>query len=83
MKKQRKDSLVEFSIRFLNLLHGGFFPPVPEVQVPGVEQADTTEGDQEADTEICGIKGGYGNIFRQLQRVSGRHALPPGTHRHI
>ena len=48
-----QDCLAEFRVRLLNLLHGGFFPPVPEVQVPGVEKAQAEEIHQETDARTA------------------------------
>ena len=73
----------EFRVRFLNFLHGGFFPPVPEIQVSGMEEAQAEEIHQEADAQVRGIKGGDGHFVRKPDGIPGRHALPAGADRHI
>ena len=79
----RLDGLAEFLVRFLDLLFGGFFPPVPEIQVSGMEEAQAEEIHQEADAQVRGIKGGDGHFVRKPDGIPGRHALPAGADRHI
>ena len=80
---KRFDGLAELSVRFFDLLHGGFFPPVPEIQVPRVEDPDTAELRQKTDAKVCGIKSGYSKLIRQLQGVPRCHPLAAGAHGHI
>ena len=80
---KRFDRLPEFSVRLFNFLHGGFIPPVPEVQVSRVEKPDAAEIGQETDAEIGGIKRGDRKLVRQLQRIAGGHSFAPGPHRHV
>ena len=50
--------LAEFGIRLLNILHGGFLPPVPEIQVSGMEDAQAVEIDKKTDAQVGGVKCG-------------------------
>ena len=80
---QRNDGLLEVLIRLFDLLEGGFLPPMPEVQVTGVEELDALQVHQKGHTQVGGLKGADLHVFAHGVAVAGRHALAAGAHRHI
>jgi hypothetical protein len=80
---QRPESFPKILIRFLNFTDAGFVPPMPEIQVSGMEKMGSEYPEKEGNAQICGIKSRDGDVILQLQCIPGSHPFPAGPDRHV